>query len=105
MSADYTFHRFICVRDLSELEHYSLIFIAVTFTSVEQGDHTLYIAYNYYEGEQQLTLEGYVEEFHIGVTVKEGRDYTSMLVGIIIGSLITFVLFIAFGRKLLVLKK
>lgn len=41
------------------------------FENVEPGDHTILIAYEAYEGQQTINLQGEVKEFALNVTVKK----------------------------------
>jgi len=42
-----------------------------TFSSVEKGEHRVIIAYNNFEGEQSINLQGDVQEFKLNVEVEE----------------------------------
>ncbi|HTK03633.1 MAG TPA: carboxypeptidase regulatory-like domain-containing protein [Alphaproteobacteria bacterium] len=67
-----------------------------TFTNVESGDHTLFIAYNNYQGEQSINLTGDVKEFNINITIEQKPLYLSPLAIGIIVILVLIVVFLTF---------
>jgi len=72
------------------------------FHKVEPGDHKVLIAYDNYEGEQSVNLQGDVKEFNLTVTVKTENVLLSptaiWVIGIFVFIILTLVFFM-FRRK------
>ncbi len=68
----------------------------VTFTNVEQGNHTVDIAYNNYQGEQSINLTGDVKEFNVNVTIEPKNIFLSPQVLAVVGVLVLIIAFLAF---------
>lgn len=73
------------------------------FTDVEGGDHTVYLAYNGYNGEEKITLEGEdkMVDISINVTLKRNQFFLSNeAIAIILGLLIIIgILIFLLARK------
>lgn len=70
------------------------------FENVEHGDHRVIIAYNGYEGEQALNLDGDVKEFSLEIKIKEQSVLSSptylwsMGIALIIISILSIIIFL-----------
>ncbi|MCB9813257.1 MAG: carboxypeptidase regulatory-like domain-containing protein [Pseudomonadales bacterium] len=73
----------------------------VIFNNIDPGEHRVLIAYDNYEGEQSLQLNGEVQQFDLTITIKKRNILVSPIVLIIIAGLIftSFILFFLLFKR------
>lgn len=77
----------------------------VTFTDVEKGEHTLKIAYNQYQAEEKLTVDGDKEDFNVAISVNltapESTRHAGLwfMVGSAVVAILVLIVVLRHGKK------
>jgi hypothetical protein len=71
------------------------------FKNVEKGQHKLQIAYDNYEGEQGLTVEGDTKNINLNIEIKKKSDTGTNAIYLIAGLVIGGIIMVIFAKKIL----